>query len=123
MYIIPFQDMPLRNIRAMAIYPKAQATCTPTAYLCRLLPKQTSLIIEKQSVIEGLEPNPIRKRPMPNMLGELDKQASKTPTVPIPHAILKANLDPKLSATNGMTKKPKRLPRNIISCSTETVFW
>lgn len=82
------------NIRATVVSPKAQATWTPTPYLALDLPKHISFMKEKERVIAGLVPKPIRNRPTPIMLGESAIQVIMTATVPIPHAIRIASLRP-----------------------------
>lgn len=79
---------------------------------------------EKHSVIEGLAPNPMKKSPIPSILTYFDKATRIIAPVPIPHASFRASLVPKLSAINGIIKKPTSEPTNIISCRIETiVLW
>jgi hypothetical protein len=78
---------------------------------------------EKHRVMAGLVPKPTRKSPIPIISGESARQVKRTDRVPTPQAIRIANLLPKLSAMNGITKNPKMAPTNIISCSIATVFY
>lgn len=80
------------------------------------------MINEKQRVIPGFVPNPIRKRPKPTMFGESARQVTKTASVPIAQAINIPSLRPKLSAMYGITKNPKMAPTNSMDCRIETVF-
>ena len=79
---------------------------------------------EKQSVIEGFAPKPIKNSPIPSILIYFEKATKGMAAVAIPQAIFKASLAPKLSAINGITKNPTNDPTNIISCKTDTiVLW
>lgn len=94
MYAISSQVILVAKINAIVVYPKAQVIWTPTPYRALDLPRQISLMKEKQRVMAGLVPNPMRKSPNPIILGESAMQMIITATVPMPQDVLIANFLP-----------------------------
>jgi hypothetical protein len=72
---------------------------------------------EKHKVIAGFEPNPAKKYPAPIKKTLLANTKITTPTVHNAHEICIANFLPKLSAMNGIIKKPNKLPIKTIDCN------
>ena len=76
---------------------------------------------EKHKVIAGFEPKPAKKYPIAIKVTELAIVSKKTPNVQMSQEMIMAIFLPKLSAMNGMIKKPINEPMNTIDCKTVEV--
>lgn len=109
------------NKSPMVDSPIAQKTWIKTPYLCLLRPKHCSLMNEQHKVMAGFAPKPAKKYPIPIILGEVANAANATPIVQIIHDALIAILLPQLSAKQGITKKPNKLPTKIMEVRTVVI--